>query len=240
MDGLTGPIALLGDIAYPDGSATDFANCFDPPWGRHRSRFRPAPGNHEYQTPGAAGYYAYFGAAAGDPSKGYYSYDVGAWHVVALNSNCSDVSCAAGDAQEQWLRQDLAANPRACTLAYWHHPRFSSGHNGNATTMAPIWQALDDFGADLVLAGHDHGYQRLGPMNSSGAMAASGIVELVVGTGGADLNNTFSGTKPANVVVRNGTTLGVVKLTLRDTGFDWQFMPVAGQTFTDVGSASCR
>src|SRR6266540_1423966 len=240
LDGLVGSIAVLGDIAYPNGSAADFADCFDPPWGRHRPRVRPVPGNHEYQTSGAAAYYDYFGAAAGDPSKGYYSYDLGAWHVVALNSNCSAVSCSAGSTQEQWLRQDLAAHPAACTLAYWHHPRFSSGHNGNATTMSAIWNALHDLGADVVLAGHDHGYQRLGPLDKSGKLAANGMLELVVGTGGAELNNAFSGSKPSNVIVRNGTTFGVVKLTLRDAGYDWQFVPVPGQTFTDAGSARCR
>src|SRR6266540_2739287 len=179
LDGLVGSIAVLGDIAYPNGSAADFADCFDPPWGRHRPRVRPVPGNHEYQTSGAAAYYDYFGAAAGDPSKGYYSYDLGAWHVVALNSNCSAVSCSAGSTQEQWLRQDLAAHPAACTLAYWHHPRFSSGHNGNATTMSAIWNALHDLGADVVLAGHDHGYQRLGPLDKSGKLAANGMLGQV-------------------------------------------------------------
>jgi hypothetical protein len=242
VDGSTDPIALLGDIAYPDGSASDFANCFDPPWGRHKARIHPAPGNHEYQTAGASGYFGYFGAAAGDPTKGYYSYDVGTWHIVSLNSNCADVSCGAGSAQEQWLRQDLAAHPAACTLAYWHHPRFSSGHNGNATNMTALWQALMDANAELVLAGHDHGYQRLFPLSASGAMVANGIVEFVVGTGGAPLNNgsSFAGTKPANTAVRNANTNGVLKLTLRDGGYDWQFLPIAGQTFSDSGSASCH
>jgi hypothetical protein len=125
-------------------------------------------------------------------------------------------------------------------LAYWHHPRFSSGHNGNDATVAPLWQALEENRADLILAGHDHGYQRLGPLNAKGALVGDGMIELVVGTGGADLNNPFTGKKPANVVVRNGATLGVMKLTLRAGAFDWQFMPVAGQTFTDQGTARCR
>jgi hypothetical protein len=239
LDGSLDPIAVLGDIAYPNGSLADFSNCFDSSWGRHRPRIRPAPGNHEYLTPGAAGYFTYFGQAAGDPSKGYYSYDLGSWHVIALNSNCSAVGCAAGGAQEQWLRQDLAANPRACTLAYWHHPRFTSGDHGNTTAVAPLWKALVDNHADVVLNGHDHGYQRWRPMNASGAASATGVTEFVVGTGGTSLTR-FRTTKPANNLVRDAATHGVLKLTLRDTGYDWQFIPITGKTFTDTGSADCQ
>jgi hypothetical protein len=239
LDGSPDPIALLGDIAYPNGSAANFSDCFHPVWGRHRPRIRPSPGNHEYVTPGAAGYYAYFGAAAGDPTKGYYSYDLGGWHIVSLNSNCSDVSCAAGGAQERWLRQDLAANPRLCTMAYWHHPRFNSGSHGNSTNVTPLYQALLDHGADLVLNGHEHGYQRWVAMDASGAAVPNGIVEIVAGTGGTGLVG-FSGTKPANTVVRNATTNGVLKLTLRESGYDYEFKPVAGQAFTDLGTANCH
>lgn len=239
LDGSSDPIALLGDIGYPNGSASDLANCFGQPWGRHKARVRPAPGNHEYLTSGAAAYFQYFGAAAGSAGKGYYSYDVGAWHVVALNSNCSNVSCSAGSAQEQWLRQDLAAHPAACTIAYWHHPRYNSGHHGNATNTTALWKALMDFGADVVLTGHEHGYQRWKPMNESNAQVANGITEFVVGTGGTDLV-AFSGRKPANVVVRDASTPGVLRLTLRGDGYDWRFLPIAGRTFTDQGSASCH
>jgi hypothetical protein len=239
LDGSTDPIAVLGDIAYPNGSDANFTSCFDPPWGRHRPRIRPAPGNHEYVTAGAAGYFSYFGATAGDPAKGYYSYDLGAWHVVSLNSNCSKVSCATGSAQEQWLRQDLAANPRSCTLAYWHHPRFSSGNHGNTTAMSAIWQALLDHGADVVLSGHDHGYQRWNPVNAGGTSDPNGIAAFVVATGGAGLES-FTRSRPAANVVRNASTHGVLKLTLRANGYDWQFLPVAGRTFTDQGTATCH
>jgi hypothetical protein len=239
LDGASDPIAVLGDIAYPNASLGDFSNCFDPPWGRHKARIRPAPGNHEYGTAGALGYFMYFGAAAGELGKGYYSYDLGDWHVVVINSNCSNVSCSAGSAQEQWLRQDLAANPRRCTLAYWHHPRFSSGAHGNNTTMTAIWQALHDNGADLILNGHDHDYERWVPMDRNGNASASGMVEIVVGTGGTALRS-FSGSKPANSAVRNASANGVLKLTLRDGAYDWEFKAVAGQSFTDTGTATCR
>jgi hypothetical protein len=239
LDGSTDPIALLGDIGYPNGTASDLATCFGQPWGRHKPRIHPAPGNHEYVTVGASAYYAYFGAAAGDPDKGYYSYEVGPWHVVALNSNCGDVACSAGSAQEQWLRQDLAAHPTACTLAYFHHPRFNSGHHGNATNMGAIWQALMEYSADVVLSGHEHGYQRWKPMNPGGTAVSNGLAEFVVGTGGTTLV-AFSGAKPSNVVVRDATTPGVLKLTLRAKSYDWSFLPIVGKTFTDQGTASCH
>ena len=156
------------------------------PGGAHKSRTKPAPGNHEYNTSGATGYYGYFGAAAGDPKQGYYSYDLGSWHIVVLNSNCSQVGgCGAGSPQETWLRQDLAAHPTSCTLAYWHHPRFSFGEHGNDTATQALWQALYDNGAEIVLSGHDHNYQRWSPQTPSGTTDATrGIREFVVGTGG--------------------------------------------------------
>ena len=239
LDGSTDPIALLGDIGYPNGTAADLANCFDPVWGRHKPRIHPSPGNHEYLSANAAPYFAYFGAAAGDPTKGYYSYELGAWHIVVVNSNCTNVACSAGSAQEQWLRQDLAAHPSSCTLAYWHHPLFNSGHHGNATNMKPIWQALMDFNADVVLSGHEHGYQRWKPMNASGTTVSNGITEFIAGTGGTTLVG-FTNGKPANNVIRDAATPGVLKLTLRKSSFDWQFVPIAGKTFTDTGTASCH
>jgi hypothetical protein len=239
LDGLPGTIALLGDIAYTSGTTSEFANCFDPVWGRHKARMRPSPGNHEYYTSGASGYYGYFGAAAGDRTKGYYSYDLGAWHVVVLNSNCASVGgCGAGSPQEQWLKADLAANPRACTLAYWHHPRFSSGSHGNSTATSALWQALDAAKADVVLTGHDHDYERFAPQDVNGAARADGIVQFVVGTGGTSLRSF--GTVKANSVSRNSTTHGVLKLTLKASSYDWQFVPVAGKTWTDTGSRACR
>jgi hypothetical protein len=238
LDGLTGPILALGDLAYDNGTAADFANCFDPPWGRHKARIAPTPGNHEYNTAGAAPYYAYFGAAAGDPTKGYYSYDYAGWHIIALNSNCANVSCSTGSAQEQWLRQDQAAHPAACTLAFMHHPRYNSGPHGNTTAVQPLWQALADFNADVVLAGHEHSYERWAPMDASGAASANGIREIVVGTGGTGLTG-YTTTKPANSVVRSGGSFGVLQMTLQATSYSWQFVAATG-TFADSGSGTCH
>ena len=229
-----------GDNVYGSGTATEFANCYDPTWGRHKARTRPAPGNHEYSTAGATGYFGYFGAAAGDPSKGYYSYDLGAWHIVMLNSKCSAIGgCGAGSAQETWLRADLAAHPATCTAAIWHHPLFSSALHGNNSSVQALYQALYDYGADVVLNGHDHLYERFAPQNPSGGLDISrGVREFVVGMGGKD-HYSWSSIKP-NSEARNNTSWGVLKLTLRSGSYDWQFVPVAGQTFTDSGSDSCH
>ena len=235
LDGITGTVFTLGDNSYPDGTAAQFADCYGPTWGRHKNRTRPAPGNHDYHTSGASGYYNYFGAAAGDPGKGYYSYNLGAWHIISLNS---ETGYGAGSAQEQWLRADLAANTAVCTLAYWHHPRFSSGNHGNSTRSQGFWQVLYEYGADLVLNGHDHTYERFAPQNPNAqADPNRGIREFVVGTGGAGLY-PFPTIQP-NSQIRNNTTFGVLKLTLHATSYDWQFVPIAGQTFTDSGTSNC-
>src|SRR5688500_7706309 len=234
LDGIAGTIFTVGDNAYPDGTLTQFNNCYAPTWGRHKSRTKPSPGNHDYHVSGAAGYFDYFGAAAGDRSKGYYSYNLGAWHIISLNS---EISQSAGSAQEQWLRADLAANPKICTLAYWHKPRFSSGQHGNIAGSQALWQALYDYGADVVLNGHDHTYERFAPQNPNGQADPKGIREFIVGTGGAGLY-PFPDIQP-NSQVRNNTTYGVLKLTLHSSSYDWQFIPVAGQTFTDSGTANC-
>jgi hypothetical protein len=241
LDAIPGTVFTLGDNAYDDGSAAEFAACYDPTWGRHRARTRPALGNHDYHTAGAAGYFGYFGDAAGDPATGYYSFDLGAWHVVALNSNCDEIGgCDAGSPQEQWLRDDLAAHPATCTLAYWHHPRFSSGIiHGGEETVQPLWQALADAGAEVVLSGHEHHYERFAPQDPNGrADAALGIREFVVGTGGRRLYPF--GWRRSNSEVRNDDTLGVLQLTLRPTSYDWSFVPVAGESFRDDGSDSCH
>jgi hypothetical protein len=233
-------VITLGDNAYPNGSATDYSNCYDPTWGRSKSRTSPSAGNHEYQTSGASGYFGYFGSAAGDPTKGYYSYDLGTWHVVVVNSNCSQVGgCGAGSPQETWLRSDLAAHPTACTLAYWHHPRFSSGStHGDNSSVQPIWQALQDYDADVILNGHEHNYERFAPQTATGVADPTGIVEFVVGTGG-DGHYGF-GTAEANSLVRNSDTFGVLKLTLHASSYDWEFLPIAGKSFTDSGTANCK
>jgi hypothetical protein len=237
LDGISGTVLTLGDNAYDSGTPSQFTNCYQPSWGRHKARTRPSAGNHDYLTASASGYYGYFGAAAGDPTKGYYSYELGAWHIVVINSNCSQVGgCQAGSPQEKWLRADLAAHPAACTLAYWHHPRFSSGtSHGSSTTMQPIWQALYDANADVVLSGHEHNYERFAPQNPAGqADAARGIREFVVGTGGK--SHYGFGTPLPNSQVRNSDTSGVLKLTLHATSYDWRFVPESGKTFTDSGS----
>jgi acid phosphatase type 7 len=241
LEGLAGTVATLGDTVYEAGTASEFAQCYDPSWGRHKSRTRPAVGNHEYLTAEAAGYFGYFGAAAGDPTKGYYSYDLGAWHIVVLNSNCSKVvgGCDAGSPQEQWLRQDLAANPTACTLAYWHHPRFSFGAYSDDTRTQALWQALYEAGAEIVLTGHDHNYQRYAPQDADGLRDdARGIRQFVVGTGGK--SNTSLKTPPPNVEAFNGATDGILQLTLHPTSYNWRFIPIAGQSFTDAGSGVCH
>ncbi len=232
-------VAVLGDTQYDRGQLTEYLGSFAHSWGHLKARIHPATGNHEYATPGAAGYYSYFGAAAGPRGRGYYSYELGAWHVVVLNSNCSVVSCAATSAQVRWLRADLAAHPRRCTLAYWHHPRFSSGFHGNDTSVAPLWSALYAGGADVVLDGHDHDYERFAPQSPAGRRdLVRGIREFIVGTGGED-QRPFLLPK-ANSERRSSGTFGVLALTLRPTGYSWRFVPEPGRTFRDAGAGACH
>ncbi len=240
LDAIPGTVFTTGDNAYEDGTATDFQNCYDPTWGRHKARTRPAAGNHDYHTLGASGYFGYFGAVAGDRNEGYYSYDLGDWHIIVLNGQCSEVSCSAGSAQEEWLRADLEANATPCTAAYWHKPRFSSGsQHGSNTSYTAFWQALYDYDAELVMNGHEHNYERFAPQNSNGtADPVRGIRQFVVGTGGTNL--TGFGPPLPNSEVRNGDTLGVLKLTLHPTSYQWEFVPESGGTFTDTGSESCH
>jgi hypothetical protein len=237
LDGIAGTVFTLGDNVYQNGTASQFATYYDPTWGRHRGRTRPAPGNHDYNTAGASGYFGYFGARAGPSGRGYYSYDLGSWHVVSLNS---EVPMTVGSPQETWLRADLAGSSRACTLAYWHKPLFTSGTNhGPATQTRPLFQALYDHDAEVVLAGHNHQYERFAPMDPAGALdTANGIRSFVVGTGG--VGHYGFGTPRPNSEVRNGTAFGVLVLTLHATGYDWEFVPVAGQSFTDQGTGSCH
>lgn len=235
LDLIDGTIFTTGDNAYPLGRAVDFANCYAPTWGRHRTRTRPSPGNHDYYaSPDAAPYFAYFGAYAGPGGAGYYSYNLGAWHIVSLNSN---VDAQAGSAQELWLRADLAANPTPCTLAYWHHPLFSSGRHGNDPTMRDVYQTLHEAGADVVVTGHDHDYEQFHRQNADGVADLSGMRQFVVGTGGTSLR-PFAVIKP-NSAVRESGAHGVLKLTLHPASYDWQFVPIAGQTFTDAGTRPC-
>jgi acid phosphatase type 7 len=222
---IPGTVAILGDAVYEEGTAEQFAECYS--WRRFRARTRAALGNHEYNTPGAAPARAYFGL----PPRGYYSYDLGGWHVVVINSNCAPAGgCGAGSPQERWLKADLARSGARCTVAYWHHPRFTSGLHGSDRTMTAIWRALAAARADLVLAGHDHHYERFRPID--------GLRSFVVGTGGRSLRPVLR-RLPASEVV-NWRTYGVLRLTLRETGYSWRFVPVAGSSFTDAGSGACR
>jgi acid phosphatase type 7 len=233
-------VLALGDVQYEDGAFSKFGASYDQSWGRVQAITHPAVGNHEYGTSGAAGYFQYFGAAAGDPTKGYYSFDLGGWHLIALNSNCAEVGgCGAGSTQEQWLRADLSTHSAApCTLAFWHHPRFSSGEHGTDSTYTAFWQALYDANADLVLVGHDHDYERFAPQTASGGLdTARGIREFVVGTGGKE-QRTFP-TVRTNSEARSVTSLGVLELTLGTAGYAWRFAPAVG-TFTDAGSGVCH
>ena len=224
-----------GDMVN-DGTLDQFNDCYDSTWGRHKSQHRPVPGNHEYITPGASGYWDYFGALAGAREQGYYSFNLGAWHVVALNT---EITHSASSAQVQWLKNDLATHPSPCTLAYWHEPRFSSGAgHGNDPSVAPLWDVLSAAHADVIFNGHDHDYERFAKQNPSGAPDANGIREFVIGTGGAPLYG-FRATL-ANSEVRDNSTYGVVKFTLRTGSYDWQFLPVAMGTFTDSGTTQCN
>ncbi len=239
LDKLSGTIFTAGDNAYATGTDKEFT-CYDARWGRQKARTLPAPGNHDYLQKNAAPYFKYFGAAAGDPTKGYYSKDVGPWHVIVINSNCAEIGgCAATSPQAKWLEADLAAHTQKCTMAIWHHPLYNMGNHGPATEMKPIWQILYDHDADLVVNGHDHNYQRWKPQTPAGKVdEARGIVELLVGTGGAAFYDFDP--KPANIEVNDNVTFGVIKLTLRPTDMDFEFVPVEGQTFTDKGTITCH
>jgi 3',5'-cyclic AMP phosphodiesterase CpdA len=231
VERLPGTVAVLGDAVYEDGSDEEFASCYAPSWGRFLARTRPAPGNHEYRTPAAAGYFRYFGAAAGPPARGYYAYRLGGWRVVVLNTNCGPAGgCGVGSPQERWLRATLAASRARCTLAYGHHPRLSSGVHGPDRTIQPLWRALQDAGVELYLAGHDHHYERFAP--------ARGLRQFVVGTGGRSLYPVVR--KAAGSQVRWAGGYGVLSLTLRPQGYDWSFLAAGNGSFLDTGTAACR
>ncbi|MFN2565890.1 MAG: metallophosphoesterase [Gemmatimonadaceae bacterium] len=237
LDSLPGTVLALGDNVYRNGSPGEFRACYEPSWGRHRSRTRPAPGNHEYYVPGAEAYFDYFGAAAGPPGRGYYSFDVGGWHVISLNSN---VDTRAGSPQERWLRADLAAHPARCTLAFWHHARYSSGRNhGSTPRLAPLWEALYEANADVVLQAHDHVYERLAPLGPRGRPEEErGMRSFVIGTGGAGVHG-FGRTVVGSEIRYNGGP-GVLKLTLRPDGYAWEFIAAVPTGFTDRGEGRCH
>jgi hypothetical protein len=240
---IDGTVIGLGDNAYPHGSAENFEECYDSSWGRFKNRTYPVPGNHEYETDDAQGYFGYFGEAAGNPSEGYYSYNLGGWHIVALNSNlCLKIGgCHLLSPQVRWLKADLAANDdKDCTLAYMHHPLFTSGYyRPGISEVKPLWKALYEAGADVVLSAHDHNYQRFALLDPDGeADPERGIRQFVVGTGGYthyEIETTL-----LNSEVSNDETYGVLTLNLRPEGYDWRFVPVEGETFTDSGRGQCH
>jgi len=231
-------VFTLGDNSNDSGTAAQYATCYGSTWGAFKSRTRPTAGNHDHLTSDGAPYYAYFGSAAGPTGKGYYSYDLVAnWHVIVLNAICAEVGgCGAGSAQETWLRSDLATNPGKHVIAMWHIPRFSSGLHGSSTVYQTWWQDLYDAHAEIVLNGHDHEYERFAPQSPTGVADSGGIREFVVGTGGAVLAPFLI--VRANSEVRGAGTYGILKLTLTDSSYAWQFIPVAGSSFTDSGETA--
>ena len=240
LEKIPGTVMAVGDLAYPDGTPENFA-CYDKTWGRVKSRTRPAPGNHEFHSVGAAYYFQYFGVTAGESSKGYYSYELGRWHIVVLNSECFEAGgCDAASPQGSWLREDLAAHPAACTLAYFHKPLFSSGGaHGDDLTVKPLWDALYAASADVIVSGHDHDYERFAPQTPEAKPDASrGIREFVVGTGGK--NHRPFGPPHANSEIRDAEAFGVLKLTLLPGRYAWEFVPEEGKTFQDSGAGTCH
>jgi len=245
IDAIPGTVFAAGDLAYENGTYEEFQKCYGPTWGRFKARTRPTPGNHEYKGSAATGYFRYWDGQAGDPRKGYYSFDLGAWHIVVLNTNCGSKvlgGCAEGSPEETWLKQDLATHPSACTLAFGHHALFSSGllpKHAEHPELRAFWQDLYDVHADLVLAGHEHSYERFAPQNPEGNPDPDhGIREIVVGTGGR--SHTPLGYAKPNSEVRDDKTYGVLKLTLSPGMYRWEFMPVPGEAFRDSGEGRCH
>jgi len=235
LDGISGTVFAAGDNAYMQGSASDYRNCYDPTWGRHRSRTRPVPGNHEYQTAGAAGYFEYFGASAGPSSLGYYSYTLGTWLVLAVNS---EVPIGVGSAQLQWVRDQLATSQHRCTAVYWHRPLFSSGTNGPNPDMLELWRVLYTMNVDIVINGHDHVYERFAPQTPEGRLdSAKGIRQFTVGTGGSSPTTVRRAALNSEVVA---SVWGVAAFTLQNDGYTWAFIPVQGEAFTDSGTGVCH
>ena len=245
IEQIPGTVFAAGDLAYEKGSPEDFRNCYDKTWGEFKDRTQPALGNHEYGDPEATGYFRYWGEQAGPARKGYYSYNLGGWHIVVLNTNCNVQAmggCEQGSPEEAWLRSDLAKYPKACILAYGHHPLFSSGvfkSHALHPRLRPFWEDLYTAHADLVLAGHEHSYERFAPQDPEGNPdPTSGIREIVVGTGGR--SHSPLGLPTPNSEVRNWQTYGVLRLTLSRGKYHWEFIPVEGRTFHDSGDGVCH
>ena len=234
-------VLALGDLQYNSGSLSDFNEVYDPSWGRVKSITYPVVGNHEYGQSNASGYFQYFGGRAGPAGKGWYSFDLGSWHIVAINSECDRIGgCGTGSAEETWLRNDLAAHPARCTIAMWHKGRFSSGHDGDNTFMQPMWADLYNAGVEILLSGHSHDYERFAPQDASGHLDnGNGVRQFIVGTGGA-LFTGLGNSRDANSQAAQNTTYGVLQLTLRSGAYDWKFLPEAGRSYSDSGTTSCH
>jgi Calcineurin-like phosphoesterase len=236
LDTVGGTLFTLGDNAYMNGTFSEFENCYGPTWGRWKARTRPTPGNHEYHTPGASAYFEYFGANAGPPGLGYYSFELGAWHVISLNS---EIDTGRNSAQGIWLQNDLATNRSKCTIAYWHKPLFSSGPNGNHPHMQPFWQILYQAGVDVVMNGHDHLYERFGPQDPEGRPDPRlGIRQFIVGTGGVPLYDFRTALQPNSE--RRMRQHGILNLTLMNDSYLWEFVPVSRTADQDSGSDQCH
>jgi hypothetical protein len=238
LDHLSGTIFAPGDLAYQDGTAEQFQQCYEPAWGRHKARTRPAPGNHEYYSPGAAPYFAYFGANAGPPGLGYYRYASGNWQIYSLNSNIAGTQASA---ELQWLRTEMAAQPSLCSLAYFHHPRFSSGPHGQmaqAPIVRDLWVNLYNSGVDIAISGHEHFYERFVPQTADGVADPDyGIRQFIVGTGGGPLAAALGRVANSEVVLMSH---GVLKLTLEPQSYKWEFLSTEGGAVLDSGTGTCH
>jgi acid phosphatase type 7 len=240
VESIPGTLITLGNNAYQNGTERDYEKCFNPSWGQFLSRMKPAIGNLDYNTAGAEAFFDYFSTILGETDEAYYSYEVGNWQVIALDSNCVTVGCGVNSAQSRWLKSELQGSKSKCTLVYMHHPLFSSGRiSGSNKQVEPLWQVMYDSGVDVVLSAHERNYERFAPQTPQGRLdTAKGIREFVVGTGGRGLYG-FGPAIP-NSEVRNVSALGVLKLNLASDNYSWQFVPVAGKTFTDTGTEKCH
>jgi hypothetical protein len=235
LDRLPGTVLTLGDNAYESGTPQEFEKCYGPTWGRHLERTRPAPGNHDYRTRNASGYFGYFGERAGPPGRGYYSFDLGTWHLISLNST---IPVGPRSPQGRWLAEDLATHPTDCMLAYFHAPAFSSGPHETEPPLRDLWRQLAEGGVDVALSGHDHHYERFTPLDGRGRPDPRGMRQFVVGTGGGGVY-LFKGIA-AHSEAHNDSTYGVLKVLLFPGRYEWTFIPVDGQSFTDAGTAPCN
>ena len=236
LDSIPGTIFTTGDNAYPDGSRANFADCFEPTWGRHKARIRPAPGNHDYHTRGASGYFDYYGAAAGEAGRGYYSYDLGEWHVVSLNTVAA---VGANSPQLRWLRADLNDNRRLCTVVYFHHPRFSSAAHGGQRNLRALWDVLYEARVDIAMAGHDHTYERFAPQSANGRRELrKGVRQFVVGTGGRGPYRFYA--PWPNSEFRHTGDPGLLVLKLHPERYDWEFVRASDRKVLDRGNQTCH